>query len=284
MRYLNPVRLYVFISFVFFLVLFFKNSETADTGDESGNIHYRNLLQQHLADSLRQFTHPGKKAGIYDSLRARVYADLAGNLDSSAVKRTDDEAVGMSYGNQGIKFTLTEEKYDNLHDYDSVQNTLPENEKDKGFIHWFIRTNVRLKNSYGSRRQVVVSENFQHSIPKMMFVVLPLFALFIKLFYNRKKYFYSQHIIFSIHFHSFMFLLLMFTTFLDWIFTGGSFQVIVMGIAILLLYCYLALALKKAYQQSIWLSLLKALSIGVLYIITLVICIVLLAFYIFFTA
>ena len=42
-----------------------------------------------------------------------------------------------------------------------------------------------------------------------MFVLLPLFALFVSMlygFYNKQKYLYSQHAIFTLHYHSFVFL------------------------------------------------------------------------------
>ena len=58
-------------------------------------------------------------------------------------------------------------------------------------------TNIHLKERYGNRSSVVVRENFDHSVPRLMFILLPVFALLITLVHNRKKYFYAQHIIFQ---------------------------------------------------------------------------------------
>ena len=44
-------------------------------------------------------------------------------------------------------------------------------------------------------------------VPKIMFLMLPLFALFLKLLYIRRKKFYIEHLVFSMHFHAFIFLL-----------------------------------------------------------------------------
>lgn len=44
-------------------------------------------------------------------------------------------------------------------------------------------------------------------VPKMMFLMLPLFALFLKLIYIRRKKFYIEHLVFSMHYHAFIFLL-----------------------------------------------------------------------------
>ncbi len=47
-------------------------------------------------------------------------------------------------------------------------------------------------------------------IPKLMFLMLPLFALFLKLVYIRRKKYYIEHLVFSMHYHAFVFLLLTF--------------------------------------------------------------------------
>jgi hypothetical protein len=51
-------------------------------------------------------------------------------------------------------------------------------------------------------------ETFVEQFPKIMFVLLPIFAMFLKLLYLRSKRFYAEHLIFALHFHSFGFLLL----------------------------------------------------------------------------
>ncbi len=47
-------------------------------------------------------------------------------------------------------------------------------------------------------------------IPKMMFLMLPIFALILKLIYIRRKKFYIEHLVFSMHYHAFLFLLFTF--------------------------------------------------------------------------
>lgn len=43
-------------------------------------------------------------------------------------------------------------------------------------------------------------------LPGMMFVLLPLFALFLKLLYIRRRRYYVEHLIFSFHFHAVIFI------------------------------------------------------------------------------
>src|SRR5690606_19355956 len=49
------------------------------------------------------------------------------------------------------------------------------------------------------------------SISIMMFFLLPVFGVILKLMYFRKRKFYIEHLIFSIHLHAFLFLLLTFS-------------------------------------------------------------------------
>ena len=151
-------------------------------------------------------------------------------------------------------------------------------------MRWILRTNVNLKSRYGSRSQVVVAENFQHSIPKLMFVLLPLFAWFIYLFYSRKKYYYTQHVIFSIHFHSFIFLVFLCVSLLGWLPYIDEFGDIPGLILVFTAFIYLLVALRNTYGQTLWLSAIKALSISIMYILALVLGILGLAFISFVAA
>jgi len=151
-------------------------------------------------------------------------------------------------------------------------------------MHWLNRTNVGLKSRYGSGSDVVVAENFEHSIPKLMFILLPLFACFLYMFHSRKKFYYAQHAIFSVHFHSFIFLLFLLVSLLNWLFSPGGASNYVASASILIVFIYLSLALKNTYSQSLWLSFVKAFSVGIIYVVALVTGIIALALISFVTA
>jgi hypothetical protein len=282
-RFLNPVRMYIFISFVFFLVLFLKKDKKEENAQEAENIEMRGKINRQLADSLRNAALLKNNANGKDSIRSEVLISLADTLSAGLVPESQDESVAANFGSNGVVFVLVENRYNRLAEYDSVQNSLHDSLKDKGLLRWIIRTNVKLKEKYGSRREVVVEENFDHSVPKLMFVLLPLFALFIKWFHSRKKYYYAQHVIFSIHFHSFLFLLLLFQMLLQFIVRGIALDIIQYTCLAAMLVYFIA-ALKKAYTQSIWRATLKGIAVTLLYVIALVLSLALLAVFIFFTA
>ncbi len=79
-------------------------------------------------------------------------------------------------------------------------------------------------------------------LPKGMFLLLPLFAALLKLVYVRSGRRYVEHLIFSLHFHSFVFILL----------TAAllSLQAWVWLVAFGLFYVYLYLAMKRVYGQG----------------------------------
>jgi hypothetical protein len=282
-KYLNPIRMYIFISFIFFLVLFLKkNDEPVKTNEN--DFTQTNIIKQHLADSLKASIQHTQNNVFYDSVKAVVTNEIASKLDTLASQKDTTEIIEFGLGDEGIKFTLKEGKYNDVAEYDSVQQTLPDDKKDKGIIHWLIRANVGLKDRYGSRSEVVVAENFEHSIPKLMFILLPLFAWFLYMFHSRKKFYYAQHAIFSVHFHSFVFLLFLLMSLLYWLFLPGRVSNYAALASVLIVFVYLSLALKNTYSQSLWLSFVKAFSVGIIYVVALVTGIIVLALISFVTA
>ncbi len=67
-------------------------------------------------------------------------------------------------------------------------------------------------------------------LPRMMFILVPVFALVLRLFYWRRGWFLAHHIFFALHFHSYVFVLL--TLVLVLVSTvGGAVGAIVFGVA-----------------------------------------------------
>lgn len=100
-------------------------------------------------------------------------------------------------------------------------------------------------------------------IPRVLFILLPLFALLLALFYwrQRKQFFFVDHLVFSLNIHTFGFALLLIAAGLAQIWSA----VIVAGIAAIGMGIYLLLAMKRFYRQSwLWTSL-KFTSVGFLY-------------------
>jgi hypothetical protein len=103
-----------------------------------------------------------------------------------------------------------------------------------------------------------VARRVAGSIPKMVFVLLPLSAVLFKLFWWRR--YFVEHLIFTLHLHSFAFLAGM-VRFLHW--TPVSAVVGIWGCV------YMGLAFKRVYRQGWPTTLAKLLGVALCYCVLL---------------
>jgi len=101
-------------------------------------------------------------------------------------------------------------------------------------------------------------------IPKMMFVMLPVFAFFLKLLYLRRQRYYVGHLIFALNFHSFAFILLLVTT-LSTVLLPTTVGGVANALLILYLHVYLFVAMYRVYNESWGKTLLKFFVLYVCY-------------------
>ncbi|TXS94019.1 DUF3667 domain-containing protein [Parahaliea maris] len=102
-------------------------------------------------------------------------------------------------------------------------------------------------------------DQLMDSLPQAMFVMLPCFALLLWLFYLFSPFHYLQHLVFALHFHSFLYLLYLLSEGLDWagLEIGGLLTVAMLA--------YLPLALRRAYDSSTSAAIAKSLGLYLLY-------------------
>ena len=283
-RYLNPIRMYLFISFIFFITLFAQRKNEQHAELKQNSLQHLNSEKQYLADSLKKSLQYSRDSSAFGKIKDSVIRNIAASLDTIVPAKDTSESIGFSVSTRGFLFTQTENRYNSLQEYDSIQKSLPEKEKDSFFGRLFIRKNISIKKRLGSSSEIAVEEEFQHNVPKLMFVLLPLFALLLLIFYRKRKETYAGHIIFSVHYHSFAFLLLFLMNLVNMFVPSLSFSITVLVISLLLLFVYLVVALKNVYSQSYFMSSVKALAISIVYILLLVISLVIWALALFFLA
>ncbi|HTE25377.1 DUF3667 domain-containing protein [Flavitalea sp.] len=100
--------------------------------------------------------------------------------------------------------------YDSRAEYDSVQATLPPEARDGWIKRRFAYQNIEFKQRYGDDEGELIQDlldKFIHTFPYLLFISLPLYALFLKLLYiRRKRFFYADHGLFLIYLYIFTFL------------------------------------------------------------------------------
>lgn len=183
--FLSPIKMYFFLSFLYFLLYFTFGTNLGNTVDIT-------IGKDVVTDSSK--ISKQQKDSIYNKIaeaRSKEYS----NWFSSKIRKLEMEAI---------------EKDDN--------STLE-----------------------------IMNRSFLSNIPKVVFFVMPFFALVLKLFY-RKNY-YIEHLVHSLHIHSFAFLVLILSLSLKITIgiKGGGMGVISTLITII----YFTISLYKVHHQKI---------------------------------
>jgi hypothetical protein len=103
---------------------------------------------------------------------------------------------------------------------------------------------------------VAEKDRFLGNLGGGMFVLLPGFALWLKLAYRNRRLRYTEHLVFALHVHAFWFLALLFTL-PDW----GPLT----ATALLAMPVYMVMAMKRVYGGRRWPRLLRAALVSLLY-------------------
>lgn len=148
--------------------------------------------------------------------------------------------------------------YKTLREYDSIQNSLPEIEKDNWFEKKLNTKFVSIKEKYSfADFQDKLKELALKNIPKFLFLYMPFFAFFMWLFHSKKKWYYFDHGIFTLHYFSFLLLSWFFSnsivapllSFFDYYIL--NFIIVIFFIATYIwMFLYFFKAHKKVYQYS----------------------------------
>ncbi|MFT3843623.1 MAG: DUF3667 domain-containing protein [Lacibacter sp.] len=191
--YMNPVRMYVFTS-AFFFIFFFSFFSTSSNKHEKKESKSAETTQNNQHDS----------TGVTDK------------KDTVQITQTPEQRNPVKNRNElnlSIDSSNDFYRYSSVAEYDSVQQTLPADKK----ANWITRQISRRLINVNSRYDYDISafsadllDYVLHSLPKMLFVSLPFFALLFSLLYIRKKqFYYVGHLIFTIHLFVFFFLFLL---------------------------------------------------------------------------
>ena len=228
--YLNPIRMYVFTSAIFFLIFFslktedkvvnFTETDSSKALKKEGVSDWekqKNILEKKLTANSDKDVAEEIKDSIND-INENIIAAKKIYGDTTTKKFTDDELalvlvranlnkngnipknvitqMDSSFKKRAAKGDTAEDVWDgykSLSDYDSVQQKLPESKKDGWFMKLVHRKIIAANEERIKDKKNYFEhfkENFVHSFPKILFISLPFFALILKFVYIRRKQFY----------------------------------------------------------------------------------------------
>jgi Protein of unknown function (DUF3667) len=259
-QYLHPVKMYIFISIVYFLLLFQSGHEIVKVNETPNK--------------------PVAAAKIIDSLNKEIIRDH--DLSASQKKmilqkiKVNSNLLGNDKRkNNGLFDAEGDTSYQQ---FLASQRKLPENERAGAFELLAKKKVFAYKEKYGSRAKEVFFDEFKHNVPKMMFLVLPLLALILKVTFWKNKKFYVEHLIYTFHLHCFLFIFLALIMLLQLILPGNP-EVIgwVNFAATLFVMWYIYRSLRVVYQRNRFRTITKmiGMSLAYLFVFTFCVCLVL---------
>jgi hypothetical protein len=262
-RYMPAVRLYLFVSLLFFLFLSVTGIAFIQLGLQ---VHTQKLTHDKAG-------HVIKLADGKLTILPGLKSDAQGNVTRIDPRRTDiqipeDKADGHTtnadvttkaafferIGHSDIKLAS-----DVKQALDQIQK---EAHEDKEAKSWLDR-GAYVTLSKLESDPAALNGPLTTWIPRILFVLLPLFAVLLALFYRkqRKDYYFVDHLVFSLTMHSFAFVLLIVAATAAQIISSGWLALLTWAV----LSVYLFLSLKLFYRQGWLRTSMKFIGITVIY-------------------
>ncbi|RBN51610.1 DUF3667 domain-containing protein [Flavobacterium psychrolimnae] len=253
LSYLAPVRLYIFISFITFLIV---------------------AIFPNTVNSLEST--PKKESTI--TTKNKSFQSKISKNDSIQNHQTEIEEQ-----NQIFNFG-----YESVEQLDSIQKHAPESEKLSDFNYW-MNKKIQIVKENNTQSEIIEKfiSSFTHNLPKVLFVFMPLFAFFLWLFHNKKRWYYFDHGIFTLHYFSFLLLIFLLLFLINKAlspFTESSFvtfiQIIVNFIGIGWMIYYFYPAHHRFYGETRLISFIKS---SLLFFINFILIIIILSIFAIYT-
>jgi len=264
-KYVNPFQLYLQVSIIFFLILGISNqidsakNPIKDIATASKSLDSLSKLDPQKVDSIQaekkkmNANHMSK-----DSANTKVIADLK-NAFNLYEKNSDTTKKAFEYAIK-TKQEANVGFFDKISDFVNFHRKFPaySNEQamdslgyQKTFWNTFYYQQVKKAESNMAQLNTEVGvknliKKFTSYISISLFVFLPVFTLFLKLLYIRKKFTYMEHLVFVFNTQTVFFLLFIIFYLLNLLFKMENAT----WIFVLLFLVYLYKALRYFYGQG----------------------------------
>ena len=234
-KFIHPFRLYIFISILYFSIVYIAGDSEPRPDRAASEI--RKNARITLGNSGLVSIQEGDSAVAQDDSTIKVLNDRSATLPATIREYRDS-----------VK-TLSRENKPSFSD--DVVN----------------RVAIKYRNSGDAGGMLEATlEKFKHTLPRLLFFLLPIAALILKLFYIRRKRFYVDHLVHTLHLHSFFFLVLMIYS-LFHLFIASRW---IFALAVFAMMVYFFISMKRVYGQSKSKTILKGIAFSFSYLFFLV--------------
>ena len=259
-RYANPFRFYLTISVLFFLIV--GATESYDKFKEFKNGKAKEAtISSNINDAKKVLdTSTAIKKNINQALKELDSTDRAEILKNipiintdSLTKKSQNVSTGVQTKGDGVQINGMG-RWGEFSDFYGknkeveTDDALDSLKVEKTFWNRFSYSRVKLIHDIAKdndKKQELVKQIISY-LSISLFILLPLFTLFLKFFYVRRKFTYVEHLVFVFHTQTVFFLLLTIFYLLNYF----SNQEYAIPIFLLMFLIYLFLAMKKFYNQG----------------------------------
>jgi hypothetical protein len=266
LSYLDPIRMYLFTSAVFFLVFY-------SIIDLEGSVDFDNnrIMSKEERFEASARIYAAESSFASDSATKKKLALL---LDTAKTVKLEKVHTNAATDSSNV-IMLHNKPYliSPLNDSMSLSESFGENDWVERRLNSKWKT---YKQKYGDDVNKMMQDTlnrFLHWFPYILFVSLPVFALILKLLYRRRKYYYySDHAVFTLYHYIFSFILLL----LFWSFealhqnTGWGLFNFLQSLLVIAWPIYLFFAVKRFYAQSWGKTFIKFLLLNILGLLSII--------------
>lgn len=193
LSYLAPVRLYIFISFVtFFLIAIIPDTEEDDHVIKVKDKNKKEKVADNAKEAIKKQQlqiDQLQKEGVFTATEADSLKEFI-----QKAKENQDYDNSFNFG------------FSSIEQMDSIRKAHPDEIND--LEYWLNKKTIAINEKYTSDE---IKEKFveeaEHNFPKTLFLYMPLFAFILWLFHNKKRWYYFDHGIFTLHYFSFLLLI-----------------------------------------------------------------------------
>ncbi len=195
-----------------------------------------------------------------DSLKRKEIVNTVAKEAKDTIKTKIPGTISFGGDTRLDKFIAFQKKNEDM----PIDEALDSLKFEKTFFNRFVYNRAKVANSFVDKKDA--REQFLNQILSYgsiaLFIFLPIFTLFLKLFYIRRNYTYVDHLVFVFHTQTVFFMLLTIYYIIDlfgidpqlWIFT-------------LLFVVYLFIAMRKFYNQGYFKTFVKFSLLNFIYMI-----------------
>ncbi|HEY2035230.1 MAG TPA: DUF3667 domain-containing protein [Rhizomicrobium sp.] len=263
-HFVPALRLYFFVSLVFFVLLSATNlaiiqlelvaSPAKTFTDAKGQVYLLNPAYDAGDPDLKSLpkliplkSKPGEKHYSINT-KAYFFAPIGAHhttLPPEALQKFRDESLGLNIQTRPL----------------NAQNARQQAEAKK--VKGWLETHLFSGFQRLASNPAALNEPLTNWIPRVLFLLLPLYALLLAAFYWRqhKDYYFVDHLIFSLTIHTFTFVVLIVAAGLAQLLPGD----VVAWLVFVAIALYIFIAMKRFYRQGWIITTLKYLTVSFIY-------------------